>query len=77
EAGILHRDVSVGNILITADGKGLLSDWDFSKVVSELAKTGQHERTGTWQFISAALLQRDRPCHSLKDELESFFHVFA
>jgi serine/threonine protein kinase len=30
-AGILHRDFSPGNIIITSDGKGLLIDWDLSK----------------------------------------------
>jgi thiamine kinase-like enzyme len=28
KAQILHRDISVGNILITTDGRGLLIDWD-------------------------------------------------
>lgn len=28
DARILHRDISVGNILITDEGKGLLVDWD-------------------------------------------------
>ncbi|THU94115.1 hypothetical protein K435DRAFT_779564 [Dendrothele bispora CBS 962.96] len=77
KAGLLHRDVSAGNILITTDGKGLLSDWELSKEVTKLAKARQHERTGTWQFMSAALLQQERPCHSIQDDLESFFHVFS
>ena len=28
KAGILHHDISVGNILIDEDGRGLLIDWD-------------------------------------------------
>ena len=30
-ANILHRDISVGNIMITEEGRGLLVDWDLSK----------------------------------------------
>jgi serine/threonine protein kinase len=34
-AKILHRDISVGNVLISADGKrGLLIDWELCKRVS-------------------------------------------
>ena len=36
-AKILHRDISVGNILITNDGHGLLIDWDLSKYIKDLA----------------------------------------
>ncbi len=28
DALILHRDISAGNIIITAEGEGLLIDWD-------------------------------------------------
>ncbi|THU98063.1 hypothetical protein K435DRAFT_753266 [Dendrothele bispora CBS 962.96] len=77
KAGILHRDVSAGNILITEDRRGLLGDWELSKLVVDLSTARQPQRTGTWQFISAALLQLHRPCHSLKDDLESFVHVFS
>jgi RIO-like serine/threonine protein kinase len=34
-AGVLHRDFSPGNIIITSDGKGLLIDWDLSKPLSK------------------------------------------
>ena len=27
-AGILNRDISVRNIMLTADGRGILNDWD-------------------------------------------------
>jgi len=45
DVGILHRDISVGNILITTAG-GLLIDWDLCKHVRDLTKAArQSERT--------------------------------
>lgn len=32
KAGVLHRDISAGNIMIT-EGRGFLIDWDLSKRV--------------------------------------------
>ncbi|KAH9020336.1 hypothetical protein EDB84DRAFT_1231763, partial [Lactarius hengduanensis] len=76
--GILHRDVSAGNILIAENGSGILIDWDLSKkVVKDGSRTQrQYSRTGTWQFISIARLQKPsiRP-HEVSDDLESFFWV--
>ncbi|KAK7041730.1 hypothetical protein VNI00_009019 [Paramarasmius palmivorus] len=78
KAGVLHRDISVGNILITNDGEGLLIDWEFSKFIeSESPRTV--ERVGTWQFMSARILHY-RPGeveHVLGDDLESFYHVLC
>lgn len=28
KCGVLHRDISLGNIMISPDGRGLLIDWD-------------------------------------------------
>ncbi|KAH7887107.1 hypothetical protein F5I97DRAFT_1106621 [Phlebopus sp. FC_14] len=75
-AKILHRDISSGNIIITEDGRGLLIDWDLSKSLEEL-KRRRRDRTGTWQFMSAALLQDAEKRHELQDDLESFVHVLA
>ncbi|KAI6108522.1 hypothetical protein EV401DRAFT_1891817 [Pisolithus croceorrhizus] len=36
-----------------------------------------HSRTGTWQFISAALLRNPRGEHQLIDDIESFVHVLG
>ena len=37
DAGILHRDISVGNILIDPQTRfGFLIDWDLSRLRSEL-----------------------------------------
>ncbi|KAI0254074.1 hypothetical protein BJV78DRAFT_1359772 [Lactifluus subvellereus] len=78
KAGILHRDVSAGNILISGEGSGMLIDWDLSKKVIKDADEPprQHSRTGTWQFISIERLRepRFRP-HQVADDLESFFWV--
>ena len=33
EAGLLHRDPSIGNIMIGRDSKGRLNDWDLCRGV--------------------------------------------
>jgi RIO-like serine/threonine protein kinase len=35
KASILHRDISVGNILIDEDGDGFLIDWDLCIGISD------------------------------------------
>ncbi|KAH9051970.1 hypothetical protein EDB87DRAFT_1570865 [Lactarius vividus] len=76
--GILHQDVSPGNILITKERSGILIDWDLSKKVVKGAsgKQRQHSHTGTWQFISIVRLRNPsiRP-HEVCDDLELFFWV--
>ncbi|KAF8222203.1 hypothetical protein L208DRAFT_1082801, partial [Tricholoma matsutake] len=77
-ARILHRDISIGNVIISDRG-GLLIDWDLSKDVDDLANISrQPYRTGTWQFIAARLLQaRESVTHTPADDWESFFHVLS
>jgi len=53
EAQLLNRDISVGNILITHDGHGLLGDWELSKLRSELGRPRQAERTVSFCVIVA------------------------
>ena len=36
-AGILHRDISAGNIMIDFNGRGLLNDWDHAGSRQDLA----------------------------------------
>ncbi|KAG2362920.1 hypothetical protein BDR07DRAFT_1283520 [Suillus spraguei] len=61
KAGILHRDLSIGNIVMFR-GKGILIDWDLAKL-------------GTWQFMSAYLVQNQNAPHVVKDDLESSLYV--
>ncbi|KAI9061548.1 hypothetical protein FKP32DRAFT_1575603, partial [Trametes sanguinea] len=82
--GILHRDLSVGNILIfdgipgsVASCVGLLCDWNTAcskEQVFDLPPS-QGTRSGTWQFMSAGLQMYDWKPHLLSDDLESFMHV--
>ncbi|KAI6161225.1 hypothetical protein EDD17DRAFT_1590606 [Pisolithus thermaeus] len=37
----------------------------------------RHDRIGTWQFSSAALLMKPRQTHGLEDVIESFVHVLG
>ncbi|TBU21260.1 hypothetical protein BD311DRAFT_772379, partial [Dichomitus squalens] len=88
-AKLLHRDVSAGNILIYPTvmktrgiywlkWSGLLADWELSRAVHEPdtpRRPRQPERTGTWQFMSVALLSHGLKIVGVADELESFFHV--
>ncbi|KAA1467234.1 hypothetical protein DENSPDRAFT_832229 [Dentipellis sp. KUC8613] len=79
-AEILHRDVSGGNILIVDEGektKGILIDWDLSKGKKAQPTARRKWRTGTWQFISAALLDDTSKLHEYCDDLESFAHVIT
>ena len=47
EASVLHRDISVGNIITSEDGTGLLVDWDLCKVMDSASENEEHavERT--------------------------------
>ncbi|KAI0916061.1 hypothetical protein AcV5_003504 [Taiwanofungus camphoratus] len=60
--------------------QGLLNDWELSKPLAtslEGDEDGQRQpdRTGTWQFMSAMLLENPWKAAEIQDELESFFHV--
>ncbi|KAI6113749.1 hypothetical protein EDD16DRAFT_1122776 [Pisolithus croceorrhizus] len=80
KAKVLHRDVSVNNILINGNGEGVLIDWELAMFLDDNSDSDiikRHDRTGTWQFISAALLRKPRQKHALEDDIESFVHVLG
>ncbi|KAA1467216.1 hypothetical protein DENSPDRAFT_748067, partial [Dentipellis sp. KUC8613] len=79
-AGVLHRDISGGNILIVQDDKtthGVLIDWDMSKDMTVDAPSLIKWRIGTWRFMSAAILRQSDKPHEYCDDLESFEHVIT
>ncbi|KAJ3505210.1 hypothetical protein NLJ89_g7536 [Agrocybe chaxingu] len=70
---ILHRDISGGNVMMNENGCGILNDWDLARTVVEIEKGArQPHRSGTWQFMSHALLANVEKLHKLQDDLESF-----
>ncbi|KAH9848325.1 hypothetical protein C2E23DRAFT_438684 [Lenzites betulinus] len=80
--GIIHRDISAGNILLYPSGddddlwEGMLNDWELSKDVNNTSPVArQPDRMGTWQFMSAHALNNPEKPIAITDELESFFHV--
>ncbi|GBE84788.1 predicted protein [Sparassis crispa] len=89
KAGVLHRDVSVGNDLADEDPdeppyhdggpkrvKGFRNDRDLRKYAHELdSGPTQKSRSGTWRFMSALLLQFPGRRYEVSDDLESFMHV--
>ncbi|OBZ73997.1 hypothetical protein A0H81_06315 [Grifola frondosa] len=91
-ARVLHRDISSGNMLMyplqvtSREGvtqyvwTGLLNDWELSKPIAppgtpDVAR--RDGRTGTWQFMSSAILDDKARRPMIEDELESFFYVLV
>ncbi|KAF9037418.1 hypothetical protein BDP27DRAFT_1409585 [Rhodocollybia butyracea] len=75
KAGVLHRDISSGNIIFFKS-RGYLIDWECSikgTGIPPAARTT--ERTGTWQFMSIKLLEDPDSPHQVCDDLKSFFYV--
>ncbi|KAJ3920785.1 protein kinase [Lentinula edodes] len=78
--GILHRDLSSGNIMYRRiDGKiyGVLNDFDLSSRVRDMDKgPTSNQRTGTRPFMSRDLLSPDwEGGHLYRHDLESLFYI--
>ncbi|KAF8522008.1 hypothetical protein JB92DRAFT_2888933 [Gautieria morchelliformis] len=82
KANILHRDVSMGNILINTDegagegNRGILIDLDYAVRLEKLDTAPK--TVGTRRFMSRNLLQKKHASsHSYLDDLESFYYVLS
>ncbi|KAH9939570.1 hypothetical protein B0H21DRAFT_698233 [Amylocystis lapponica] len=76
----LHRDISIGNIILVreragVDRRGVLIDWEFSNIMNNNGEARGYERTGTWNFLSARLLQKPGLAHLIQDDMESILWV--
>ena len=82
---VLHRDLSVNNLMIDWDRGnerhiGILSDWDLASLIDESNKvvpTHLKHRTGTVPFMSINLLSESPPPHRYFHDLESFFYILV
>ncbi|KAF9071184.1 hypothetical protein BDP27DRAFT_1419224 [Rhodocollybia butyracea] len=74
DAKVLHRDVSMGNIILYQN-QGWLIDWEIARCVDEDKGPQVPERMGTWQFLSLRVLDNPAVFHQPRDDLESFVYV--
>ncbi|RPD62295.1 hypothetical protein L227DRAFT_609533 [Lentinus tigrinus ALCF2SS1-6] len=81
-ASRLHRDISVGNIvLVREEGskirRGYLIDWDASCETDDAGEAVTVGRAGTWLFMSNRMLAARgvKIKHTLQDDLESLLYV--
>ncbi|KAI0196616.1 hypothetical protein EV127DRAFT_417080 [Xylaria flabelliformis] len=80
EAGILHRDISINNIMINEDKDStspfsFLIDLDLAIKENRKGSSGAKGRTGTRVFMAIGLLENEQ--HSYMHDLESFFWVLV
>ncbi|KAI9780107.1 MAG: hypothetical protein M1816_003162, partial [Peltula sp. TS41687] len=74
KSSILHRDVSLGNVLLDEDeSDGFLNDWDLAVDITRPKASGAPGKTGTKAFMAIDALRGDP--HSFMHDLESFFWV--
>ncbi|KAF8699751.1 hypothetical protein RHS03_06943, partial [Rhizoctonia solani] len=76
KTGILHCDISVGNMMYDPLGdEPYLIDVDLGKSVEKLASPSPNHRTGTLPFMATDLLVECPPPHLYRHDLESFYYV--
>ncbi|EAU85816.2 other/FunK1 protein kinase [Coprinopsis cinerea okayama7 len=75
KSGILHRDISIGNVMHNGEGDGVLNDWDQARFVDYEVQRCE-TAGGTHAFKSAWLIGSDSERkNTVQDDLESFLHV--
>ncbi|GJE97884.1 hypothetical protein PsYK624_141060 [Phanerochaete sordida] len=83
KAGVLHRDISLENMLIDVESprkslRSLLPNWDLCRYKEDFEDgsiTPSPARSGTWPFLSALCLRYPKKPQVLSDDLESFVYA--
>lgn len=73
KAGLLHRDISIGNLMVSRDNHGFLIDLDLAINEQRLGASGAKGKTGTRAFMAIGALLGEK--HSFMHDLESLFWV--
>ncbi|KAL7957767.1 hypothetical protein V8C34DRAFT_284739 [Trichoderma compactum] len=78
EAGLLHRDISINNLMINEEEedpsqRGFLIDLDLAIKETRASASGAKKKTGTRAFMAIGALRGVQ--HSFMHDLESFFWV--
>lgn len=73
KAGLLHRDISIGNLIVNKDGRGFLIDLDLAIKEEHIAASGSKGKIGTRAFMAIGALLGEQ--YSFMHDLESFFWV--
>ncbi|MGE0323834.1 MAG: serine/threonine-protein kinase [Polyangiaceae bacterium] len=63
--GILHRDVSLQNILVGRDGVSRIADFGIAKSILASVATGRHDILGKLLYLPPEYLQRQVCCQAL------------
>ncbi|EKM53566.1 uncharacterized protein PHACADRAFT_211242 [Phanerochaete carnosa HHB-10118-sp] len=78
-AGVLHHDISDGNILIDVESDdAFLNDWDVAMFRDYIKR--KHERdafSGTWAYASALVLQYPKKPVEVEDDVEAFIWLIV
>ncbi|KAJ2505129.1 hypothetical protein H4217_009289 [Coemansia sp. RSA 1939] len=81
ECSILHRDVSLSNMLVCRDDDGsvhgMLIDFDHAVDIDAKEQLIHAERTGTLQFMSVNNLARSHPRQTALDDWESMLYILC
>ncbi|KAJ6507675.1 hypothetical protein C8R47DRAFT_1208720 [Mycena vitilis] len=79
-AKILHRDISVSNLmsqLIGGEVYGVLNDFDLAIILTAPQLSTSVQRTGSKPYMAMDLLVPEPPKHLYRHDLESFLYVLV